>query len=868
MKINSTIILLFLTLISTQFASAQNKVRLTGTVTDIYNKAIADANITVRKSNNKTSIDKVKTDFMGNFNVSLNAIDKYVLHISYLGYISTEKEISISPGTNLKLDTIRLHLKEQLLEEVIVYGKINPMVLKGDTIEYNAKAYSLRNGEVIGNLINKISGFNLQSNGLLYSNGELITNITVNGKEFFKGEPLMAINNLPAEITSKLQVISSRKGTVDTKTLNIVTDKDKTTGTFGNQSVGAGTNKTKRAEVNLNKFKNDKQLSIIGNYGNIPGNDFFNLLEQGITTNTQSAINYSNAFKEHRFNISYSYNKSDQNLTQTIQTTTFYNDISNINNTSFLNEDKTKTDRINFSYDTKINKSLLVKVNANHSTSNYSNISLQSFTTERNNEFSKGTQNMLRDGRTPNIEANISLIKNFNSNKRNLQFNYSFINSKRGNESFNLRQQNNIAGTAQIENINQLLSGYDTLTNNTISINYSEKLTSKSKLYFRTNLSLSDRKSTRETFDYDTLERAYSKLNKNYSSNINDKTNIARNALSYEFTTTKLDITASLTAELINQQNTYSEQRFLNLLPLVEIQLKLKNQNRLSLNYNQRTNIPDINQIMPGGDNTNNNVVFIGNSNLKPSITQSINLTHNYFNTKTTNVLFTNIKIDQARNAIVPSYRYDELSNRNIIQFVNANNTINAMLNSLYSFPLSANKQIMLNIGVTGMLNSLSNISDGKDSRTNSLTINHNYRINANFKTFELIFNTSVSYNSISYQLTQQKTQEFYMINNNLSSSAFINPNLKISMLIDYRRTIGDNFLKDVNIVPINLEVSQQLLKSKKATIRIKANDLLNQNRGIMRTLTESSVSDRNYNVLGRYFFLSLSYKMSKFKGE
>lgn len=71
------------------------------------------------------------------------------------------------------------------------------MVQKGDTIFYNAAALQLSAGSMLNNLVSALPGAQLESGGRITINGEQVTSLLVNGKDFFKGDPNVALDNLP-----------------------------------------------------------------------------------------------------------------------------------------------------------------------------------------------------------------------------------------------------------------------------------------------------------------------------------------------------------------------------------------------------------------------------------------------------------------------------------------------------------------------------------------------------------------------------------------------------------------------------------------------------------------------------------------------
>ena len=84
----------------------------------------------------------------------------------------------------------------QLGEATVTASKIR-MVVKGDTLVYNADAFQLSEGSMLDGLIKRLPGFELRD-GQITVNGQYVSSLLVNGEDFFRGDPRVALENLPA----------------------------------------------------------------------------------------------------------------------------------------------------------------------------------------------------------------------------------------------------------------------------------------------------------------------------------------------------------------------------------------------------------------------------------------------------------------------------------------------------------------------------------------------------------------------------------------------------------------------------------------------------------------------------------------------
>ncbi|HVF96759.1 MAG TPA: hypothetical protein VM871_05540, partial [Flavisolibacter sp.] len=65
----------------------------------------------------------------------------------------------------------------------------------------------------------------------------------------------------------------------------------------------------------------------------------------------------------------------------------------------------------------------------------------------------------------------------------------------------------------------------------------------------------------------------------------------------------------------------------------------------------------------------------------------------------------------------------------------------------------------------------------------------------------------------------------------------------------------------------LNVYTEYRFLKGKMMTVRLQGFDLLNENTGILRTVSETTITDSRTNRLARYFLLSVNMRLAKFAG-
>lgn len=265
-------------------ARAQANGTISGAVVDsVTHKPLMEASVSLMLAKDSSLVNFGITDGDGKFLFQKVAPGQYRVLVTYLGYSSRVKRVSVT-ASNLSANagTMSLVAQSQTLTEVQVQGEKAPIAVKGDTLEFNAGSFKTRPNAQVEDLLKKLPGVDVDRDGNVTAQGQSVTKVLVDGKPFFGNDPKMATRNLPADIIDKVQLFdqsseqSAFNGVDDgnrEKTINITTKRDKRKGSFGQQTAGAGPkpgdNARYSARGTFNMFNNGRQISIMGMANNI-----------------------------------------------------------------------------------------------------------------------------------------------------------------------------------------------------------------------------------------------------------------------------------------------------------------------------------------------------------------------------------------------------------------------------------------------------------------------------------------------------------------------------------------------------------------------------------------------------------------------
>ena len=235
------------------------------------------------------------------FGESISAPGKYILHFSKRGYEDTYKTVNfryqkyrITGGTfGRVLMKKKPSLTERILDEAVVTATRIKMVMKGDTIQYNADAFQLREGSMLDQLIAMLPGAELREGGVIYVNGKRISNLLVNGEDFFRGNPRIALENLPGYMVENIKVYDLKPdlnkmvdkninvrdgmwaGGSQTTVMDVNLKKKYSIGWIANGSAGYGTGKHYAAKGFALRFTPHSRLAFMGYSNNVYGNSYY-----------------------------------------------------------------------------------------------------------------------------------------------------------------------------------------------------------------------------------------------------------------------------------------------------------------------------------------------------------------------------------------------------------------------------------------------------------------------------------------------------------------------------------------------------------------------------------------------------------------
>ena len=258
------LVLLVVVLITTVMASAQRTV--TGKVVEQDTKEAVIQATAALLQGEKVMANAV-TNTSGNFHIVAPSEGTYTLKVTYVGFKSYTKKITLKDGKNYQAGTISLEPDAIMLKGATVTAHASKVTVKADTFMYNAAAFRTPEGSVVEELVRRLPGAEVSDDGTVKINGKEVKKILVDGKEFMTGDTKTALKNLPTNIIDRIKAYDKQSDLA--RVSGIEDGEEETVLDFG---IKPGMNKGVIANIDLAAGTKDRYAGRI--FGGVMMNDF------------------------------------------------------------------------------------------------------------------------------------------------------------------------------------------------------------------------------------------------------------------------------------------------------------------------------------------------------------------------------------------------------------------------------------------------------------------------------------------------------------------------------------------------------------------------------------------------------------------
>lgn len=868
----------------------------------------------------------VVTNKAGEFSFNAVANGGYKIRISALGYNSITKEINLN-GKTVNIGTLKLTEDAIALKDVAVNGRYAIASVKKDTVEFNADAYKTRPNAAVEDLLKKLPGVTVDKDGSILVQGQKVTRLTVDGKDFFGTDPKTATKNLPADAIAKVQLIDSKtqeaKATgIDDgqreKVLNLTIKEDKKKGWFGNANLAGGTTDKYGSYLSANHFNKNLQFAVLGmsnntndasfgyddlssfsggNIGNIfappaggsfsinnnngkttiGGSGVFDNNAIGLYTTHSGGVNYSNSWgKNNKLAISGSYftyfSSGLGNKLSNIQDLSSGDILRTLDNTD--RNSNNQAHRFNFKAEYHPDSLTDMVFRPNVILNSTTNINNRTFNAnfDASGKANDGSQYYNQHNFTPSLFGEFTVLRRLANKKGSVSLRLNgtqnTFNSDWLNQSL-LHQYVN--GGTTVTNINQQANQENASKTYTINGNYARQLNQKwsANLAYGYTKSIVDAQQI--TFDYNPTTDRYETIVPSLTNTFDNHNSQQVAGLGFIYTgkdwTYNFGFNAQeslLNANVFNNVGANIGNIEKSYYNLLpRLTVNFKNKANQTIAINYRASVNLPSVTDLQPVQNNTNPLYQRIGNPDLEARKNHRLSVNFNTFSPDNNRYWN-------GYFLYNLSFDDTGNdityNNGIQTVkpiNVNGNYYLRAGTFFGMP-SKLKGLRMNYGANFFTEHRTNFISGAKNITNRFEIGPNINWSYDIDDkFNAGIYAYVAYTKVNNTAESAIDNKYFTLNNTLNLSYEFIKDLRIEADLDHIGSAGRADGFNNNYFLLNAGINKYLMK-RRVTLGLKGFDILNQNTSIDRIVNSSRIEDVRYNNITRYFYLSLNYKLTK----
>ncbi|MCW2118755.1 outer membrane beta-barrel protein [Flavobacterium sp. 7A] len=887
------------------FVSAQESYFIQGQVLDINTQQpLEAANVYFSVVKDSLKLGTTTTDNAGMFKIRLKKYDNPVfLNVSYVGHEKYKDELG-GVTENKDLGTIYLFSTENVLKDVVIMASAPPMIVKQDTLEYNASSFKVRPDDNVDAVLKELPGFVIDDEGKITVNGKEVSQILVNGKAFFGKDGAVALQNLPADIINKIQVsdfktkseeLSGDDAASDFLSVNLTIDEKKNKGYFGKFLGGYGTDDRYEGSFLVNQFDKKQRISTVGSTNNINlsgfsideafGEDKGNsngdvgatISRKGITTTNLAGLSYFNEWSDQLETTGdYSFNSSANTNTKKSTQTRFLP----TGNITTVSDSDAKTEntnhRVNFEIEYKPSETTQVVFEPRLRKSNFKNNGASSSISsdESGALLNENSGTSSRNTDLLSFDNELTFNKRFAKRSRNLSFSLTNSNSKNDLLGYNNNSTKSFtSGNVRLRN--QMNDNSVVKDLYYAQLEYTEPISTVIRLRVGADYKSDNRITDEKTYNFDTTTNLYTVFNDAQSSYIASNQRVISPKMGFFYDDKVFSFNIKNNTSVIQYDNTSlylgntTNLKTNYFIPEWHTQIKYKvdRSNYALLKYDYRVNLPTAYQLLPVTDISSPVNTVVGNPDLEPIKKHSFNFNFRNYNMKKRSGYSFFMKTDIIDSDIISTkvYATDGTSSTT---FININNIYKSSMGAnwnkykkiegnsyrygmAFKTDYSFDKGFVNNVFYDAKILSVSPRAYFSYNYGELLSVSPSYNLSyveSNYKNYSIAKRSNVI-----HKLNLRATNYFgkkWVLSNDFGYS--------------YNSNSGNGYRNDYKLW--NMSLGYTFL-DKTLTARMKVFDLLNQNQGYTRSITDTSIRDEENTVLKRYAMFSLIYKIKNFGG-
>ncbi len=891
------------------FSTAAFAANISGSIKDKSGEPLMDATVRLLSARDSSFITGVMSNANGRFRLTGIEKGKYIVQCTYIGYKTTNTNVAVGDD-NVRMKPIVMEESSILLKETTVTGVKTQITVKEDTVEFNADSYKTQPNAVMEDLLKRLPGVEVGSDGKITANGKEVTKILIDNKEFFSDDPKVASKNLPVNMIDKLQVVDRKSDLArltgvddgeEETVINLTVKKGMNNGWFGSAEVGYGTDDRYKTGFIVNRFWDGNQFTVVGSANNINELGFtdgnsgrFRRFggDNGINTSQTFGINF-NVGKEEIFRVggNVMYSHTDQKNRQLSNRQYLFADSTSYAESALRSRDRGHNIRADFrvqwnpdSFNT-LEFRPRVSLNFNDSESLDSTLTRagDAMLTPVTRSFNTGNS----DGKSFEFGGNLIYNHKFRSHpgrSYSMQLRYNLSNVREDENTYALNRfflmndsvdlYDQYADNHTWSNMVQARASWTEPLGNaknghflTFAYRMQYRWNNADKMVYDHPVIFPDGTLADPVIDYnqaifnDTLSNQF--RNDYFNQDIRLGYKQVKKTYNLEVGLSFVP-QMSKSEDLINSARNIDERWVWNFAPFLRYRYRMGKSRSINVRYNGRSSQPSMAQLQPVADYSNPMRVVIGNPNLDPTFTHNVRLRFQDFNADAQRSIMAMADVQLAQNSIISRTTFNPETGGQTTTYTNVNGVWNARLMNMISFPFR-DKRFQFNNNIFGFYSQTVGYNNNLRNRSGSLMVSESFSIAFRPDNFELELRPFYNLQTTRNTVQTSANRNVHTYGGRFDGTYYTPWGLTFNTDVSYSATEGYSAGYDTRQWMWNATLSYQFLKGKAATLSLKVYDLLQQKSNIRRSVTANYIDDVNYNSLTRYFMVSFNYKFNTF---
>ena len=887
--------------------NAQEEYRVQGVVADSLGTGLQSAMVVALTRPDSVLARYALSSGDGTFTIRGLAPGAYILQITLIGYRTLRRDFDVTDA-DVDAGEVVLSITAVEMDSLVVSVEHVPFVNRRDTLSYNVQAFPTPPNATVEELLRRLPGIQVESDGTITAQGEEVQNVLVDGKEFFGQDATVATQNLPADAVAQVDVYDKQSDMAEftgipdgeeERTIDLKLKEEARRGYFGRARGGVGGDVNNQGRLaapvgnearydgslSLNRFSPNTQLALTVNANNVNRagfnwRDFADFAggggrgggsNDGFTEALSLGVNGSRDFGEDSWlRGSYFISELDNSQDRTLQQQALFgSDVASLVDQTSSQETGNQSHRLNLNAQVTFSPGhdMRLRMDGNTRASSLASFANRETHTLSGSMLNSATTDRLVDGDDLGGNARLTWRKRLNEDGRSL---VAEVRSRVQDTDLTSDLSSVVTGEVReqrgrdgdFEEILQEQSRVGRTWTNSARLSLTQPLAESHTMEF-----FAQRNATSEDRDNSVhdLVNGVAVFNDRLSSGFERAYTYLQGGVRYShdddlrWFTVGLRLQKSQLDGVILDRDETIENGYTHLLANAQLKHEIKEGQNLQFRYNGGSREPSLTQLQPYSDNTDPLNVYSGNPDLRPEYAHEIDAEYRFFDQFSFINFFTFAGFDYNHNSISTSRIFDERGFQTRMP-VNTDGEWSGNMGANFGTPvrrlgieLDLEYRISYSEG-TELVNLASN-----ESRIlrNTFEVSVDNRIKDRF---DVEFSASFNLNDVEYSLNQELDRN-YLNSQYRGEATFYLGAWELESDFRYRTYDQGLFSESRNVARWDAVISRRVL-DERAEIELQAYDLLNQNQGVAVTNSANYIEESRTESLGQYFMLRVMYRL------